>query len=414
MEVKSGLPVISVAILITGNIVGAGILGLPIDTGLAGFSLSTVTMLVMWGLMLATAVILADQVLLSREDNFDLPSLFGSTLGPAGRWVAIAANLLILYGLLVAYLSGGTAIIINLFHLSQPAWVVTLVFFGLVGGLTLFGLEVVRRGNTLMMVAMWAAFGVLAAIAASRIQLHRLTAVDWALVPSGIPIMVTAFHFHNIIPTACRSLAYDRAATRKALFIGSGIGLGMNLIWNVVVIGTIPVAGAGSDTILYAFEHGLPATVPLANLLHSKIFVVSGLLFAILAITTSFLANGTALMGFARDMGAGWAVTRSKTAHALISFAPPLLVTIVYPNLFLKALDVVGGVGIALLFGVLPGVLAIRQSKTPTGRRLGMLIVACFLAVLVFEICQETGLLRIDPAVELYKAGWQVAGQPAP
>ena len=399
------MPVTTVGILITGNLVGAGILGLPINTGMAGFPLSTATMVIMWGLMLATAMILSSRFLSTHDARFDLPSLFEETLGPFGKWVAVVANLLILYGLLVAYLSGGTSILIHLFKLSLPPAAVTIIFFCCTAGLTLFGLAVVRRGNALLMLAMWVAFIGLIAIAATRIEAGRLAFMDWALLPSGIPIMVTAFHFHNIIPTACRSLQYDRRALRKALLLGTGIGLAMNLVWNLVVMGGMPIADNGKNTILYAFDHGLPATVPLSNLLNSEVFTLCGLIFAILAITTSFLTNGTALMSFFQDLCSGLLKKSHRTLEAVLTFLPPLLVTIAYPNLFLKSLDLVGGVGIALLFGILPGILSVRRAKSFSGRTFGYLIVACFAAVLIFEIFQETGLLRIDPAAELFKAG---------
>ena len=45
----------------------------------------------------------------SRSETFDYPSLY-ENLGKAGKWVAIAANLIILYGLLTAYFTGGAAI----------------------------------------------------------------------------------------------------------------------------------------------------------------------------------------------------------------------------------------------------------------------------------------------------------------
>ena len=87
----------------------------------------------------------------------------------------------------------------------------------------------------------------------------------------------------------------------------------------------------------------------------------------------------------------------------LLTFIPPLAVSAAYPALFLKALDVVGGVGISLLFGVLPGLLAARAATTRTRRYLAWTIVGCFLLVLVYEICQEVGMLHIDPAVEVWK-----------
>lgn len=408
MNGKNSLPVLTVGVLITGNIVGAGILGLPINTGLAGFSLSTLTMFAMCGLMVGTALILSGRVLETREDRFDLPSLYGQALGKGGKWAAILANLLILYGLLVAYLSGGTTILIRLLHVSIPAPVMTIIFFCFTAGLTLFGLAVVRKGNALLMIVMWVAFAILIAIAGTKIRAERLTFIDWTLLPSAIPIMVTAFHFHNILPTVCRTLEYDPAAVRKAIFLGGGLGLLMNLLWNVVAIGGIPVTGQGTNTILYASQHGLPATVPLTNILNSKIFGFFGMLFAILAITTSFLANGTALMSFVQDMCAGLFKNRSRILQAILTFAPPLIVTLVYPHLFLKALDVVGGVGIALLFGILPGILLIRRAGSGWRRFAGYLILFSFIAVLIFEICKESGLLTIDPGAELWKAGLMV------
>lgn len=405
MDGKAAAPVLTVGILITGNLVGAGILGLPINTGLAGFLPSFIIMILVWGLMLGSAVVISDQVLSSGSENFDLPSLFGRTLGSAGQWAAVLANLLILYGLLVAYLSGGTAILVNIFGISGPTWAVTLVFFFFTTAMTLFGVVIVRKGNAVLMAAMWVAFLGLIALALPKMQPKQLAFTNLALLPSALPIMITAFHFHNIIPTACRSLNMDRSAVIKAFFIGALIGLGMNAFWNLTVMGALPVSDQGQNNILYAFEKGLPATVPLAAIVGSHLFTSFGLAFAILAITTSYLANGTALLGFCRDMSKGLLKIENKVVDALLAFGPPLAVTLFYPNLFLKALDVVGGVGISLLFGILPGVLLIQQAKSSKAKILGIVMVVCFSGILVFEVCQEAGLLRIDPETELWKAG---------
>ncbi|MBU2548253.1 MAG: tryptophan/tyrosine permease [Proteobacteria bacterium] len=398
-------PVLTVAILITGNLVGAGILGLPINTGLAGYVPSLIVMVLVWGLMLGSAVVISDQVLASGEENFDLPSLFGRTLGPAGQWLAVLANLLILYGLLVAYLSGGTSILVNLFNLTGPAWVVTLLFFAFSTIMTLFGVVIVRKGNAVLMVVMWLAFLGLVALALPEMKPGRLVFTDLVFIPSALPIMLCAFHFHNIIPTACHSLDLDRKAILKALLVGTLIGLGMNALWNLTVMGALPVSDSSQSNILCAFQGGVPATVPLAAIVGSKLFTTFGLAFAILAITTSYLANGTALLSFCRDMSQSLLGTRNAVLVAALAFGPPLAVTLFYPNLFLRALDMVGGVGISLLFGILPGVLLIRQARSHRARALGLVMVVCFAGILVFELGQEFGLLRIDPDLELWKAG---------
>ena len=226
-------------------------------------------------------------------------------------------------------------------------------------------------------------------------------------MPGALPIMVTAFHFHNIIPTICRSLDSDPTAVRKAIVYGSLTGLVMNFLWVFTVLGDLPVAASGDASILFAYEHGQPATIPLSKLIGLSYFTRIGLLFALLAITTSYLANGTALMSFFSDMLRDRDGETPLLAAVLLTFIPPLAVSAAYPALFLKALDVVGGVGISLLFGVLPGLLAARPRPPEPGVIWAWTIVGCFLLVLVYEICQEVGMLHIDPAVEVCETQYQ-------
>ena len=88
----------------------------------------------------------------------------------------------------------------------------------------------------------------------------RLTFMDWHFLPASLPVVDTAFHFHNIIPTISRNMNHDLSAIRKAMFIGTFIGLIMNIIWVVVVIAGLPLEGTSQDTILAAFQENLPAT----------------------------------------------------------------------------------------------------------------------------------------------------------
>ena len=401
---KNTAGLITMAFLITGNLVGAGILGLPINTGLAGFPLSIAAMAAVWGLMFGSAVIISDQVIANDNENFDLPSMFRTSLGPVGQWIASAANLVILYGLLTAYLSGGATILATLLKVHIPQWTMILVFFTVVTALTLFGLSVVRRGNVLLMALMWTSFAGLILLAAPKVEVQRLNYTDLGMLPSALPIMVTAFHFHNIIPTVCRDLNRNRKTIRKALLLGTILGLVMNFLWVGVTIGALPVADHGQNNILYSFDHQLPATIPLGAIINSPYFITCSLVFAIIAITTSYLTNGTALMSFMRDLSRSFLNIKSAPLEALLTFVPPLLVTLAYPNLFLKALNVVGGVGISLLFGILPGILLFRQALSSKVRMPSVVMIVCFLAILFLEVAQETGLLRIDPDVETWKA----------
>ena len=68
----------------------------------------------------------------------------------------------------------------------------------------------------------------------------------------------------------------------------------------------------------------------------------------------------------------------------------------VYPNIFLEAIGLVGGVGIDVIFGILPGVLLIKYGRG-NFRFFGYVIVICFSVVLAYELAQELGLLHIQP-----------------
>lgn len=401
---NKGPSTLAIGMLVTGNLVGAGILGLPINTGLAGFSITMVVMMILWAMMVTSALIIASHILKAKSDTFDLPALFGQTLGPVGKWLAVAANLLILYGFMVAYLAGGTQILDSLFNLpiSQP--MLTVIFFCLLTGLTLFGVKVVAKGNSLLMLLMAVSFATLLVMTAPEVKAARYTFIDWAFLPVTLPIMVSAFNFHNIIPTVCHSLECDRAKVRKSILIGTLIGLAMTFAWTVMVMGALPVAGKGSGNILAAFEKGLPATVPLSLVLNSGAFTTICLAFAILAITTSYLASGIALMGFVRDLSETYFGISNRLVESVLTFAPPLVVAVVYPDLFLTALDVVGGMGVALLFGMLPGVLLIKFAKNSGTKTWGWLLLAGFALVLIAEVLQETGMLNINPSTETWKA----------
>lgn len=396
--------IISMAFVVTGNLLGAGILALPVNTGLSGFIPSLVSILLMWAAMFSTALILASQKHFAESPTADLPSFFGAELGAAGKWITVLANLVILYGLLTAYLSGAASVLEDILGAKVPGWALLAGFFLVASLLTVFGMKIMSRCNAVLMVFLFASFILLVIFAARFMKPERLVYTDWSYLPATLPIVVTAFHFHNIIPTICRSMNFDFKAAAKAMFIGMGIGFVMNSLWVLVAVGALPLAGSGSDTLLHTFQTNLPATVPLADLIRSPAFTIGAMMFALVAITTSFMANGTALLGFVSDLTTRNGRTPSRIVVLFLALGPPLLIALVYPAIFLKALDVVGGVGIVVIFGILPGVLLAKQHRGKL-RLAGIVLVAVFSVVLLYEIGQETGMLQIEPAAEYWHTG---------
>ncbi len=396
---KQIILIITVALLVVGNLIGAGILALPIEAGLEGFVPSLLTMLIVGTAMLYSAFILGGEAAATRETTFNYPSLYQRYLGQFGKWVAILANLLILYGLLTAYLTGATSIIVNLFHIKIPPHFVMLAFFLLITAIAIGGMKTVGKYNALLTMLMFGSFALIMVLAGEHLQLQRLNFRDWPFLPIAVPVMITAFHFHNIIPNICRSLDWKASVIFKTMLIGMIIGFLMNAIWILVGIGSIPLKG-GDMSIVGAFENNFPATVPMSQVISSPLFIIGSLLFALLAISTSYLANGLGLMGFIEDMLENHLNIKNKLAQLGCTFGPPLIISLFYPGIFLKAIDVVGGYGIAILFGILPSIIGIIRARSFKGRVLAVVMLALFSFVIVAEFAQESGMLKIKAEVE--------------
>lgn len=393
--------ILTTALVVTGYMVGAGILALPINVGPAGLIPAVCGAVAVWFVMTCTGLIISRQPFLAENADADLPTLFEAVLGRSGKWLSVAANMLILYGLLTAYLAGVSSVAVNSFHIPLPEWGIMVLYFCVITLLTSLGDSILRRGNALLMVLMWVLFGSLLILVVPHFQGIDIKATDMTFFTSGLPILVVAFNFHNVVPTLCHSLNNDRKAINGAIWLGSAIGFIMTLIWTVAVMLTLPMESTGGVDIISAFKAGVPATVPLNKLIGSSTFVNVSIAFAVVAMSTSYMATGAGLMNFIKDVSAGR--VRSRVAIWMMAFLPPLVVGVLYPNGFLSALNVVGGLGIGTLFGILPGVMLIKQGMPGSRKRLlGWAIVAFFSLVLAVEMGQEFGLLKISPNMEYW------------
>ena len=414
---KRNEAVFLVSLLVVGNLIGAGILALPVQTGGAGLTFSAAAMVIFALAMLFSAKVLADEAVDEKNDEFNYPSLYGRYLGVFGKWLAALTNLLILYGLLTAYLCGGASVIMSLLDIDAGnaefarIAVMTALFLGL-SILSLGGTAIIARYNGWLMLALAAAFAGIVAMAAVHVRPERELFFNYKFLPIAVPVILTSFHFHNIIPSISRHLEWDARSVFKAMAIGMGIGFAMNFIWVAVGIGVLPLT-LGQHSIVNALEHGLPATVPISKILHSTSFSVFAATFAIVAICTSYVANGMGLMDFNRDLLRSGEDTRppSKPKLAAATFIPPFIIAVFFPGVFLKAIGVVGGVGIAILFGILPSILFYLKNKSPKKRILAITMALLFLSALCADLANDLGFINTDKAIAELKSAKRQRGE---
>ena len=388
--------IIPIALLITGNLIGAGILGLPVNTGIDGFFPSLLAMLIFGGAMLYSATILGREAVETRNETFNYPSLYRNYLGSTGKWIAIFANMIILYGLLTAYLTGATTIVAHLLNMKGSTSLILLLIFVIFTGMAVLGLKIIEKYNIILIVLMWGSFAVIVFMGEHYVEPIRLLHSDWAFLPVAVPIIVTSFHFHNIIPNVCSSLKWDMKKIFIAMLTGMLIGYVMNAIWIQVGVGALPL-NESDNSIIYAFQHNLPATVPLSNVIRSPVFISCSMLFALLAIITSYVTNGLGLRSFNRDLVENIFRKSSPALVFLITFGPPFAISYLFSDIFLKSIDIVGGVGIVILFGVLPSIIAYIKSKSNAMRGLALFIFFLFTSVFLFQLGEQFGIIKLTP-----------------
>ena len=386
----------SAALLILGTAVGAGILGVPVVAGLTGALPSFCITASSWLLMTITGWILVRRLVHYKRPGLDITSLYRMELGVWGARIASLTYLFLFHILMVAFLSGAGAVLSRL--LSRPedqVWFI-LIFFATAGSLVLFGPELVRRCNALLMFLLAASFILLLGQCERSFDASRLAYQDWIFLPGALPLIICAFGYHNIVPLTCTMLNYNTRRIGTALILGTGLVFLFNAAWITAVIGALPLKGPGEANLLAAYHQNQPATVPLAMALKSSITSFLGMLFSMAAITTSYVAVGLGLVGFLRDLWTTLGKNPNRYLSVGTALLPSLVISLLWPNLFLHALNLVGGVCLIVLFGIMPA-LMLYLRRSGTKRLTAGLLLALFCLLLLLELLQEAGLLLIRP-----------------
>ncbi|MBL7158688.1 MAG: hypothetical protein ISS91_04185 [Candidatus Omnitrophica bacterium] len=402
MQKKVSLPLIfMIGCFITGNLVGAGILGLPIQTGIAGLVPSLVGMIFVGAAMFFSGVILVNEAVESRQDVFHFPSMYEKYFGRPGRYVAILANLVILYGFIIAYLTGSVSIITRLLGIESYRILVTLLFFAAVTAITISNPKSLLKLNSAFVIFLLISFTALVMMGKKYVQPARFEYKNWTMLAPALPIIVTAVSFQNVIPTISKLLGWNKKHIIISLLAGTFIGFLMCAVWIKVGIGVLPMAG--NNSILSALENNVPEIVPLARAIQSLAFLRTALLFSLMAIITSYLSMGKALMEFIEDCTSRHPKLGGQAITAVIAFLPPLLIALVYPDMFLNLLNVIGGVGIVILFGMLPCIIALIKTRSRVLRyAIVVPVMLFFLAIFGLEVAQQTGLIKIAPRIKYW------------
>lgn len=344
--------ILSGTFLIAGTMVGAGMLGIPLVTASAGFFPGTLITILVWLFMYATGLLFLE-VTLWMPDGSNVLSISGQFFGKIGRYFSGGMFIFLYYCLMVAYFAAGAPLLsdaLSILGISFTRWEVFLIFGLIFGIIVAIGPKSIDRVNIMISIAMIGSWLVLIGSGGSKVKEEFLLYTHWPSMSFAMPVLFSAFGFHNVIPSLCTYLKRDRRALRISIFWGSILPLFIYIVWQWLIIGTIP-----KEIIIDTLKAQTPVTATFESITGDIYFVTIGRFFAFFAIVTSVLGVSFSMVDF---LGDGLQIPHRKGWRRIpltaLTFIPPLILVTLNPEIFSTALGVAGGFGETFLNGLLP------------------------------------------------------------
>ncbi len=267
--------------ILTGCVIGAGILGIPFVVVHAGFWTG---MLVILGLGLATLFVhlLIGEVTLRSDKCMQLAGYAEKYLGMKGKYLMTASMVIGVYGALIAYTVGVGQSVQAL--LGGSFWLWAVLFYALMAWIIFGGIGILGRSELFMEALKFIIFGVILVILFSSPHFfaERFIGFSWEALLLPFGVVLFAYIGTAAIPEVREEMKTCRLLTKRAIIIGSVIPIVVYLLFAAAVVG---VTGIGTTEV---------ATIGVGQLIGGIGFILLHA-FAILAMATSFIALGYAL-----------------------------------------------------------------------------------------------------------------------
>ncbi|MBE7214958.1 amino acid permease [Shewanella benthica] len=359
--------------IVAGTAIGGGMLALPLATASLGTLPAFLLLVVIWGISIYTSLLMLE-INLRTGVGDNVHAITGKILGKVGQLIQGASFMSLLFALTMVYLMGGSSLLETRFEplgITMNNQVAVLLFTVFFGGLIAVGVKWIDKVSRVLFTSMVVLLVIVVAFLLPDVDMSALLTSTGSELVSGselnnlwlaaIPIVFTSFGFHVCIATIVRYLDGDAVSLRKILIIGSTIPLVSYILWLMVTLGTL-----GGDRV-YGFEGSLPLLVTaLQGLANSEILKQCIDLFANLALITSFLGVTMSLFDYVAELTRARDDFSGRAKTWLITFIPPLLCALYYPDGFFKVLGF-AAIPLVIMIIFLPIAMALKQRKQNLG-----------------------------------------------
>ncbi len=389
--------------IVAGTTIGAGMLAMPLASAGVGFGVTLLMLAGLWALMCYTALLLVEVYQHVSADT-GLGTLARRYLGRPGQWLTGFSMLFLMYALTAAYISGAG----ELLAASLSQWLSTsisatsgvLLFTVVAGAIVCIGTHMVDMFNRVLFTAKIVLLVVMLTLMMPHIHHTNLLTlpIEQGLALSAIPVIFTSFGFHGSVPSIVSYMNGNIRKLRWVFIVGSAIPLVAYIFWQLATLGAIDSA---TFTGLMAEHSGLNGFLQVVRQVVATPHVELAVhLFADFALATSFLGVSLGLFDYLGDLFARNRKASGRLQTGLMTFLPPLVFALFYPQGFVMALGY-AGVALAVLALLVPSMLVWQSRKQHAdakwrvagGKPLLALVFACGIAVIVIQFLITVGLL---------------------
>lgn len=381
--------IIGSILIVAGTTIGAGMLAMPIISANVGFLFMSLILFCIWFAIFYTSILLVNVYRYNAiEDGFNTLTL--KYLGKPGAFITGLSMLTLMYALVSAYIAGGGDIlrtnVEQLFHVELSPQFCAILFTLFFGGIIAFGTRAVDLSTKVVFTVKILCLCLVLGLLLPHIEMAYLSYLPQSPLPvlATIPIIFTSFGFSVVIPSLVKYLDGNLRQLKWVFFIGSIIPLILYLIWELTILGNIESS---------VFSHILQDNAGLEGLLKaikainsSPLIKVSFTIFAAAAILTSFWGVALALNDYIKDIAKDRPAIKHNVTAFLLTFLPPILFALFYPDGFVIALGY-ASISLVVLALIIP-MLLLQKAKKQAGEKTSMLQygIYAFLWILSFLI----------------------------
>lgn len=360
--------IIGGAMIIGGTIIGAGMFSLPVVMAGSWFFWAIAALVFTWFCMLHSGLMILEANLNYRiGSSFD--TITKDLLGNGWNILNGLTIAFVLYILTYAYISASGSILHHTFsemNINLPAKLGGFLFALIVAFIVWLSTKAVSRMTTIVLGAkiltFFMTFGGLLWNIKPAVLLNTAQ-IDASYMPYvfiALPFCLASFGFHGNVPSLMKYYGKEPQKIKKCLTIGTLMALILYIVWLLGTMGNIPrpefipiaEKGGNIDVLVQA----------LSGVLQSSWLEFLLVVFSNFAVASSFLGVTLGLFDYLADLFKFDDSKLGRFKTAAITFLPPMLGGLIYPDGFIYAIGF-AGLAATVWAAIVPALLARASRK---------------------------------------------------